>query len=148
MSDGWSRVVEGTVSVFKYLVAIYMMVAGLATPWIASGVETANHGWLYSSPVSLTIIGTIIFLCGLTLFIGKVRRSKSLIGNGLMACFCCFVFAGVLNSMAFGAFDPGNFVVAAVMGVLYLRWRFKKFYANPNHFAQPRTDRKAHYPPV
>jgi hypothetical protein len=130
----WELLWERAISVFKYLVAVYMMVAGLLTPWFA-GVEGVKHlTWIYQSEWSLVTIGIIIFLCGLWLFLGKVRKSRVQTGQGLMAVFCCFLFAGVLNSVALVMFDPGNFIAAGIMALLYLRWRFKTAYIDPNHF--------------
>lgn len=131
----WELFWERAVSVFKYLIAIYMMFAGLVTPFMSVAID--HLGWLYSSPVSLTIAGTIIFCSGLWLFLGKVRRNRKQVGQGLMMCFCCFIFSGVLNSLAFVMFDPGNFIAAGVIAILYLRWRFKTAYIDPEHF---RTD--------
>lgn len=124
---------ERILGAFKYLVAVYMMVAGVITPFIAA-VDTRHFGWVYSSKWSLICLGLIIFLSGLWLFLGKIRKRRKQTGQGLMAVFCCFLFAGMLNSVAFGALDSGNFIAALVMGLLYLRWRFKTAYINPDHF--------------
>lgn len=135
----WELFWERATGVLKYAIAIYMMVAGLLTPWFA-GLETTNLGWVYSNPWSLLTLGLIIFACGLWLFIGKVRKNRRQTGQGLMACFCCFLFAGVLNSVALATFDPGNFIAAAVLALLYLRWRFKTAYIDPNHFREIRHE--------
>ena len=142
----WELFWERALSVFKYLLGIYFMIAGALTPF--AGMETENYSFLFTNVWILTAFGIVIFLSGLTLVIGKWRRSREITGSGLMAVFCCFIFFGVLNSLGLGAFDPGNFIGAAVAGLLYLRWRFKTAYVDPDHFRTLPRQRKAHYPPV
>jgi hypothetical protein len=136
---------ERGIGAFKYIIALYFMLAGVLTPMM--GMETENLGYLYSDPVPLAVFGLVIFLSGLLLFLGKLLKHRKMTGQGLLATFCCFVFFGVLNSMAYGAIDPGNFIGAAIMAWLYLRWRFKTAYINPNHFKPDVENYSRLYPP-
>jgi predicted Na+-dependent transporter len=131
----WELFWERLTSIFKYIVAVYMMLIGLLTPWAASSPDNLERlGWVYTSKWSLVALGLIIFLSGLWLFVGKIRKNRRQTGRGLMAIFCCFLFGAALNSVALGIFDYGNLIGALIMGLLYLRWRFKTAYIDPNHF--------------
>lgn len=119
----------------KYLVGFYFMLNGALAPFL--GGDVTDLGWLYSHPIPLTIFGIIIFVSGAWLVYGKIRKSRKRIGEGIMATFLCFLFFGVLNTLAYGIAGGGaNFIAAVVMGLLYLRWRFKTAYIDPRHFAK------------
>lgn len=126
---------ERGIGAFKYLVAGYMMLAGLLTPFM--GIDGTSLGILYENLISLTIIGLIIFASGAMLMWGKVRKSKVWTGRGLMWVYMCFLFAAAINYVAFsGAPETwvSNLVMGIIMGALWLRWKFKTQYINPNHF--------------
>jgi hypothetical protein len=137
MKRAWAKWSERFIGAFKYVLAGYMMLAGALTT-VAPGdprVQGAMQA-IYTSRISLVIIGLVIFLAGLILLIGKIKRSRKLVGRGLWAVYCCFVFATILNFLAYH--DPsywvGNLVMAIVVGALWLRWKFKTEYVNPKHF--------------
>lgn len=138
--DKWS---ERAISVFKYLIAGYMMLAGAVTTVAEQLPTTGPLGFLYSSRVSLVIIGLLIFTAGAVLLYGKIRKSKRWTGRGLFYVYMCFLFASILNYIAYSG-DPttwvSNLVVAGITGTLYLRWKFKTEYINPNHFKKDIND--------
>lgn len=128
----WS---ERFLSVFKYLLAAYMMLAGALTPF--SGVEGTKLGFLYSNTYSLTVIGVLIFISGAMLMYGKIRRSKKWTGRGLLWIYLCFLFATILNFVAFDAavtYWLFNLIFTIITGALWLRWKNKTEYINPKHF--------------
>ena len=134
----WEGFWERAISAFKYFMAVALMLNGLTTAIFGEVDDgTVALGWIYQSHTVLAIFGIIIFLCGLTLFIGKILKRRNLTGQGLMAVFCCYLFATVLQYIAYAG-DPSAWVVNAIfavaMGLLYLRWRFKTAYIDPNHF--------------
>jgi Mn2+/Fe2+ NRAMP family transporter len=128
----WS---ERGLSVFKYLLAGYMMLAGVLTPF--SGVEGTKLGFFYSNHISLTILGLIIFVSGAMLMYGKIRKSKRWTGKGLLWIYLCFLFATLANFIAFSA-DPtywvANLIFTIVTALLWLRWKNKTEYIDPRHF--------------
>lgn len=131
---GPSKWGERILGAFKYILAVGMMVSGVLTPF--NGAVDPGGSWIYSSVVALTIYGIIFFLAGLWLFVGKIRKSRHQTGQGLMAIFCCFIFAISMNASVVGweALAGSNMVVCVIVGLLYLRWRFKTAYMNPDHF--------------
>jgi hypothetical protein len=134
MEQVWYFRGERALGVFKYMVAIFMMVAGVLTPLQQPEHVGGTLGWLYESRLSLSLFGLIFFLSGATLFYGKMRRSKKWTGVGLFSIFACFMFAACLDTAARHTPSIGNFVCAFIMAALYLRWRFKTAYIDPNHF--------------
>lgn len=113
------RTVRITIQVLLYLVAIFMMVAGIET--IFGPLEPGGSlGFIYETRLWITIFGLIFFFCGGSLLVGLIAHSNGLVQWGTYAIFCCFIFAGVLNSVAFATFDPGNFIAAAIVAALYL----------------------------
>lgn len=129
---------ERLIGAFKYLVAGYMMLAGVLTPFATDASTTL--GWIYGNPYSLAVLGLLVFVSGAILLYGKVRRSKRWTGRGLFYCCACFLFAAILNAVAYVG-DPtywvGNAVAALVMAALWLRWKLKQVYVSPNHFRSP-----------
>ena len=133
----WESFWERAVGVFKYIVAGYMMLAGALTTFAPpdSTVDGSMHV-IYGVQFSISVIGIIIFASGLTLMVGKMRKNRKLTGRGLFSTYLCFFFATLLNAAAYG--DPttwvSNLVMAVIMGLLWLRWKFKTEYVNPKHF--------------
>lgn len=129
---------EHTLSGFKYLIAISMLFSGVITAFGPTTAVAGSLGIIYSSRVSLVILGIIFFLSGCALLYGKIRKSKRWTGYGLMAIYCCFIFAALMNGVAFGFQNYGVWVwnagIGFIMGMLYLRWKFKVSYLNPRHF--------------
>lgn len=123
---------------FKYLLALFMMLAGVLTAIGPITPLDGDLGFLYSSRWHLIFYGAVFFGSGAALFWGKIRRSRKWTGIGLMAVYLCFMFGATLNFMVWGTGVPsawvGNLVAAAIVGVLYLRWRFQTEYVDPNHF--------------
>lgn len=133
----WELFVERALSAFKYLMAVSLMISGFTTAFFAEVEPVTMLGFIYQSHVVLSTLGVIIFLCGLTLFYGKIRKSRRWTGYGLMSTFCCYLFATVLQYVAYAGSPDAwvvNGVLAVVMGMLYLRWRFKTAYIDPKHF--------------
>lgn len=134
----WELFWERALGAFKYLMAVVLMINGAMTAAFAEvDPDTTALGFIYQSHVVLSIFGVFIFLCGLWLFIGKIRKNRKQTGQGLMAVFCCYWFATVLQYVAYaGELDAWlvNGIMALVMALLYLRWRFKTAYIDPNHF--------------
>ena len=129
---------EYGLSVLKYLLALFMMFAGVMVAIAPVEPSGAPLGWLYESRVALVIYGVTFFSAGFALFWGKIRRSRKWVGRGLLWIYMSFVYAAILNMMAWGVGDfaawGGNAIVAVVVGMLYLRWRFQTEYIDPNHF--------------
>ena len=128
--------VERVLGAFKYLVAILMMVSGFTTALSPLQPMDGRLGYIYGHRESLIAFGVIFFLSGFALFYGKIRRSRKWTGRGLFAIFNCFLFAGILNTLALGFPSTANFVAAVVVGGLWLRWKLKVSYLNPNHFVR------------
>jgi len=108
------------------------MFAGVTTILMKPENMDTALGFLYNSKLFLVAIGLIFFVSGFFLFFGKVTKNRRMVGWGLWMTFQCFLFAGALQLITFG-FTPvveylGNFIAAAIIGLLYLRWKFKFFY--------------------
>lgn len=131
---------EYGLSAFKYLIAVFMMFAGVATAFAPIEPAGADFGWLYESRYALVLYGVTFFLSGLALFWGKIRKSRKWTGIGLLWIYLSFLYAALLNMLVWGIADPsawgGNLIVALVVGGLYLRWRFQTAYINPKHFTR------------
>ena len=128
---------ERTLGAIKYLVGGYFVVAGIATAIGPGDATVTALKPLYTSRISLVTIGTLIALSGLILVLGKVTRSRKWTGRGLFYCYLCYLFAAILNFIAYHydwTFWLGNLLGAALMGALWLRWKFTTSYINPRHF--------------
>jgi hypothetical protein len=134
MEQKWYFRGERVLGAFKYIIAIFMMVAGVLTPLQDLTPVDGPLGFIYSSRLALSAFGLAFFLSGASLFYGKIAKSKKWTGNGLFAIFTCFLFSGLLETTARHVPSIGNFTSAFIVGALYLRWRFKTVYIDPNHF--------------
>lgn len=134
MDQVWYFRGERALGAFKYIVAIFMMVAGVLTPLQDLEHVDSPLGFIYESRAALSIFGVIFFLSGAVLFYGKMMKRKKWTGVGLFSIFACFLFSGILDTVARGTPSIGNFVCSIIMAALYLRWRFKTAYIDPNHF--------------
>lgn len=142
-----SRYTESGLSLVKYLVAVLTIGAGLATA--VADVETIEGplGLLYGTRTGLVLFGLVAVVCGFMLLYGKVKRSRQWTGMGLMACYCCFLFATLVQITAFGISPEtwvGNAFFALITGALWLRWKFKTSYINPGHFRSDITELNTH----
>lgn len=135
MSVKWAARWEKFLGLVKYLLAVFMILAGIATA-ISDLMPLGDGtlGYIYTHRWALVSLGTIFTASGLALLYGKITRSRHWIGYGLLSIFACFLFAFILNTGSSQGFDWGNAMAAVVVGALFLRWRFKTSYINPNHF--------------
>jgi hypothetical protein len=128
---------EHAFSVLKYAIAGLTIVAGVGAMVAPLTPMPAPLGFLYGTRVGLVLFGALTVSCGFSLLYGKATRSRQWTGRGLMACYMCFVFATLIQGLAF-AWDPGtwvaNAIFALITGALFLRWKFKTSYIDPNHF--------------
>jgi uncharacterized integral membrane protein len=126
------RLFSGAISVFKYLLAIFMMYAGVATMFAHPLDDGSRVGWLYQSRVTLLGLGFIFFASGALLFYGKIRRMRRTIGHGLMAVYLCFLFATIVTWYGYGFKDAiPNGIGTLITGILYLRWKYHIYYYVP-----------------
>lgn len=127
---------ERLISAFKYLLAIFMIVAGIATA-IQPLYPTPYLGFIFAHRLTLVAFGMIFSCSGFTLLIGKLRKRRKIVGAGLLAIYLCFFFSTFLNGAAFGwVMDAwlANAIATLITGALYLRWRMKTEYIDPKHF--------------
>lgn len=134
------RVFNVVLSVFEYLVAAYMIFAGVVTMIIEPDPAVTNFmKLLYGTRTGVIIVGLIIAASGLILLVGKIRKSKKLHGRGLFYTYLCFFFAAILNYIAYSG-DPtvwvSNVIMAAIIAALWLRWRLKTEYLDPTFFRE------------
>jgi hypothetical protein len=124
------RVISAFLSGFKYLIGVFMMIAGVDT--MRAPVDPGSDlGFLYESRVALVIYGIIFFASGLWLVVAKIVHCNRHVGWSLMAIYLCFLYAGILNCAADGM-EAGcpNLIAAMILGGLYLRWKYHIFYAD------------------
>lgn len=126
------RLVSGSLSVIKYIIALFMMYAGVMT-MLTPPLDKSHLGIVYETRATLVLFGIIFFLSGLTLFVGKIMKWKRWVGHGLYAIYMCFLFATFLNWYGLG-FDAavGNMVGSVIVGALYLRWKYRIYYYEPS----------------
>ena len=128
---------ERLISAFKWLLALFMILAGILTMFTPLTPMSGVLGYIYSTRISLVIFGIIFSSCGGMLLYGKMRRSRVWTGRGLMGIYLCFTFATLLQGVAYG-WHPGywanNLIMALITGALWLRWRLKTAYIDPRHF--------------
>lgn len=121
------RVISTILSAFKYIIAVFMMVAGIQTMFVET--DPLAPGFIYESRTALVIIGGVFFSSGLTLFVGKLTKMRRVTGHGLFMVYSCFLFATILSWVAFGfAEATGNLIGTLVTGGLYLRWKYHIYY--------------------
>lgn len=126
---------ERMLGAFKYLLGGLTILAGFTT---ATGPITPLDGalgWLYSSRPPLVLLGIVAALSGGYLILAKLKKSRRHTGRALMTCYLLYTFATLLQMLAAGvtAGIP-NLIGAVIFGLLYLRWRFKTAYVDPQHF--------------
>lgn len=110
----------------NYLLAIFMMYAGIATAFAPLDETVDSFGWIYGSRPALVLFGIIFFVSGASLFVGKILKHASLIGHSLMAIYLCFLFGAFLQGAAHSWVDGlPNFIASGIVAVLYLRWKYK-----------------------
>lgn len=128
---------ENAIGFVKYVIAALTIFGGITAILTPLTPLSGPLGFLYGTRVGLVLFGLLTIACGLALLYGKVRKSRKWTGIGLMACYCCFLFATLIQISAFG-FHPAywavNGTLAILSGALWLRWKFKTAYINPNHF--------------
>jgi hypothetical protein len=132
------RAFEIIVSVFEYIVGGYMIFAGIVTTILDPDQSVTNFmHFLYGTRTGVVVVGLIIAAAGIILLVGKIRRSKKLHGRGLFCTYLCFLFAAVLNYVAYAG-DPtvwvSNIIMAAIIAALWLRWKMLTNYLNPKQF--------------
>jgi hypothetical protein len=131
------KFIENAIGAFKYVLAVFMMYAGVTTAFGPLHPLSGQLGFLYSTRIWVVIFGIVFFFSGLTLLYGKLKRSRKWTGRGLFAIYTCFLFATVLNALTYH-FNPGfwvaNLVGTLITGALWLRWKFKTEYFNRRHF--------------
>lgn len=133
----WELFVENTISAFKYLLGVGMVASAFTTAFGPLEPVAGSLGWIYSSRFALIMFGLFFLVAGVMLLYGKVTKSKKFTGWGLMLTYLSFLFATLLNALAFGITASNvwsNAIFVVVVGILWLRWRFKTAYINPNHF--------------
>lgn len=122
---------------FKYLIALFMMYAGVVTV-MAPPTPGTQLPLVYESRPVLIVMGIIIFLSGALLFFSKVFKKRKTQGWGLFAIYNCFLFAGFLNWYAVGWEGAwSNLLGAAIVGALYLRWKYHIYYYEPVDKTRP-----------
>ncbi len=128
------RIVSFLLSIFKYIVAVFMMYAGVATAWMVTEHEhDPRLGFIYNHHWSLVLLGVIFFLAGAVLFWGKVRKKRRTIGHGLMATYLCFLFGAIIVWYADGVVAAvPNSIAALITAGLYLRWKYHIYYYEPS----------------
>lgn len=128
---------ERALGAFKYFLAAIMVVEGIATMFSPLEPLGGSFGLLYSSRIALICFGLVFVASGLTLLYGKIRKKRKWVGNGLLSIAGCFLFGALLNGFTLG-WPVGawlwNAILALIVSALYLRWRFKTEYVDPNHF--------------
>ena len=67
------RLVSGSLSVIKYIIALFMMYAGVMT-MLTPPLDKSHLGIVYETRATLVLFGIIFFLSGLTLFVGKIMK--------------------------------------------------------------------------
>ena len=135
---------------FKYLLAIFMIVVGVYTALLPLEPAAGQLGFIFAHRISLIAFGAAFAGSGLTLLIGKIKRSRRLTGKGLLAIYLCFVFGGILNGMSFdwalASWLP-NILASLVVGALWLRWKMKTEYIDPKHFVDDYDELRPMAPP-
>jgi|SRR6478609_542013 len=128
---------EYSLSGLKYLLAVVMLLSAFQTMTAPLTPMDGALGFIYSSRVTLVILGALFAAAALSLLYGKIRRSRKWTGRGLMNIYLCFLFATIIQGAAY-AWMPGywipNAIVTVIVGLLWLRWRMKTAYINPKHF--------------
>lgn len=125
---------ERILSAFKYLLGALTIFGGIKLILSNPSVVPGALGSLYGSEWGVVCFGVLAVLAGLTLILGKAFKNRHMTGLGLFFMFLIYLFSFVLNSIAFGAPHIENLVFTVICGSLYLRWRFKTAYYDPDHF--------------
>lgn len=143
----WSnRLISG----LEYFIGAYLVFNGLLTVFADpdDSVVGLMH-ILYGTHLGLIIAGLIIAASGLTLLVSKIKKLKKTHGRGLFYVYLCYLFATILNFIAYGgtASWVGNAIGILVVGALWLRWKFKTEYVNPRQFRNKTIDMRNDLPP-
>ena len=131
------KITETGISWFKYALAVFMIIEGFLTMCAPTESVHGALGFIYSSRISLVILGFIFVVSGSILLYAKIRRSRKWTGRGLLAVYLCFLFATIIQAVAYsGVLSAwvGNLLFTMIVGGLYLRWKYKTEYINPNYF--------------
>jgi hypothetical protein len=131
----WELFWERFIGAVKYVMAAITMFAGVTTATSPTSPYHGALGWLYSSRPSLVGLGIIAIVCGGYLIWAKWKKRRESTGRALMFLYLLYTFATILQMVAAGFLSGvSNLIFAILFGLLYLRWRFKTAYVDPNHF--------------
>lgn len=132
------KVIDYGLSILKYLIGIFMFVIGLATMFAPITHSVSMLGLLFAYRATWVVCGVTFAASGAWLLYGKLTKNRIATGHGLMAIYLCLVFATVVNGFLTHwllASWLGNAIFAVVVGLLYLRWKFRVAYIDSNKFA-------------
>jgi hypothetical protein len=137
------RAVRRVISGLEYFIGAYLTINGAFTVFATpdESVVGLMH-LLYGTHLGLIIAGLLVLSSGLTLFIAKIKKKDKWHGRGLFFVYLCYTFATILNYVAYNgqlALWLGNAIGALVVGLLWLRWKFKTEYF---HSRQPYSERR------
>lgn len=127
----WRKIVSRTLDVFKFLMAISMMVSGVQT-MLVKPLAHSHLGLVYETKATLVAFGILFFVSGALLFIGKAFKRHKMHGWGLYLIALDYTFGFILNWIGLGWSDAWvNGVFALIMSALYLRWKYHIYYYEP-----------------
>lgn len=113
---------------FKYLIAVSMMVSGVTTI-LADPIPESNLAIIYETKATLVVFGIIFFVLGVALFVSKLFKWKRIQGWSLFGIYVSYMFAFFSNWIGLGWDSAwGNLILAIIMGGLYLRWKYHIYY--------------------
>lgn len=125
------RTISWGLSMFKYIIALFMMYAGVATFFVPLE-QDSRLGFIYENRVALVLFGLYFIVSGMLLFIGKIAKMRKTTGHGLFLTYNAFLFGFILNWVGLSFSHAwANLVAAVVVGGLYLRWKYHIYYYEP-----------------
>jgi len=116
-----------------------MIIAGVSLAFSAAAAPHGALAFIVAHRWVLWIVSAAFAGSGIWLGAGMLQQKKSWVSRALMMIFCCFLFASLLQGQAFGwglEYWLPNAIATGVVGLVWLRWRFRIGWINLHDFRQ------------
>jgi len=123
----------------KIFLVVFMVIAGISLAFTAATAPTGALAFIVAHRWILYLVSAAFAGAGLYLGAGMVKQKRNWVSRALMMIFCCFLFGSILQGQAFSwalSYWLPNAIATLVVGLIWLRWRFRISWINLHDFRQ------------